>query len=602
MPEAHSVPLAHVSPLARRGAQVPPLQNAVGLQSALSAQPCRQLLAVPLHQVAPHSLPVSVPAASGEQVPTFPATLQASQVPAQPVSQQTPSTHEAVMHSLAAAQLAPAALRGAQLPAAQYSPGLHWLSLLQLAAQPELAQYSPPHSASGSVPDSHEVQVPTTPRTAQERQAPAQPESQQTPSTHCPEPHSLAAPHATPRGRFSAQKPLRQKAPCAHSLSFPQGWGQSSSEPLQASGEQLGVPGAPEATGRQVPVVPVPSQRSHAPAQGVLQQTPSAHAPVAHTAAEAHAVPCALSGTHAGAWQKVPSGQPCVELQAPGQSPDWPSQVAPPQAGWPGLPAGKVLQSPTAPGTAQLLQPPRQLDSQQTPSTQWLERHSAACWQDWPLDLRGMHWPCRQRFAASHSLFFVQPVGQVVSAPLQANGAQVGVPWVPAWAGPQVPAKPGRSHRSQALPQAESQQTPSAQKPEAQSAARVQAWPGASFCTQALPTHSAPGAQSAVLLQPTAQLPVAVHRAPEQSGSAVPASTGAQVPFTLPSQRAQAPPQRDSQQVPSTQNPGAQAASLPHEAPAGCFGAQVPPSRYSLPVQPTHAPASQDWPGSHCTP
>jgi len=103
-------------------------------------------------------------------------------------------------------------------------------------------------------------------------------------------------------------------------------------------------------------------------------------------------------------------------------------------------------------------------------------------------------------------------------------------------------------------------------------------------------------------LQPTTQLPVAVHSAPLQSTSAVPASTGLQVPFAGPSQRAHAPSQRDSQQVPSTQNPEVQAASLPQEVPAGCFGAHAPPSRYSLPVQPTQWPSWHDWPGWHCTP
>jgi hypothetical protein len=100
-----------------------------------------------------------------------------------------------------------------------------------------------------------------------------------------------------PGARFSAQKPLRQKAPLPQSASPLHGCGQSSSEPLHASGEQLGEPGSPEATGRQVPAVPVPSQRSHAPAHGALQQTPSAQKPEAHSPPEVQAVPCVFSGT-----------------------------------------------------------------------------------------------------------------------------------------------------------------------------------------------------------------------------------------------------------------------------------------------------------------
>ena len=298
-PEAHSAAEAQPSPLARRGVQVPALQKAVSLQSALSAHPDRQLAPVPLHQVAPHSEVGSLAAAWGEQVPSFPARLQASQVPAQPPLQQTPSTHEAVAHSPAAVQASPAALRALHAPAAQYSPGLHWLSRVQVTVQPALAQYVPPHSFSGSVPGSQAVQVPTEPRTAHEAHLPVQAVSQQTPSTHWPVAHSLAAAQATPRARFTAQLPLRQNAPEGQLASPVQGWGQSSSEPLQVSGEQVGLPCEPEATGRQLPAVPTPSQRSHAPAQAEVQHTPSAQAEVTHSSAEAHVSPFALSGTQA---------------------------------------------------------------------------------------------------------------------------------------------------------------------------------------------------------------------------------------------------------------------------------------------------------------
>jgi hypothetical protein len=148
------------------------------------------------------------------------------------------------------------------------------------------------------MPGRYAVQVPAAPRTAHERHAPVQVPSQQTPSTQKPEAHSLGAAHGMPTGRFRAQKPLRQKAPFPQSASPLHGWGQSSSEPLHASGEQLGEPGNPDATGRQVPAVPLPSQRSHAPAQGALQQTPSVQKPEAHSPPEAHAVPAVFSGTH----------------------------------------------------------------------------------------------------------------------------------------------------------------------------------------------------------------------------------------------------------------------------------------------------------------
>jgi hypothetical protein len=54
-----------------------------------------------------HSLAGSVPAGTGEQVPTLPAMLQASQAPMQALSQQTPSAQIPLEHSPGAVQSAP---------------------------------------------------------------------------------------------------------------------------------------------------------------------------------------------------------------------------------------------------------------------------------------------------------------------------------------------------------------------------------------------------------------------------------------------------------------------------------------------------------------
>lgn len=177
----------------------------------------------------------------------------------------------------------------------------------------------------------------------------------------------------------------------------------------------------------------------------------------------------------------------------------------------------------------------------------------------------------------------------------------MGVPWVPAGVGPQRPASPGRSHRSQVPVQAPSQQTPSTQEPERQSVPRVQTAPSTRRGTQVPAVHSAPGAQSWALVHPTAQLPPAAQSAPLHAGSTTPAESGEQLPGALPLQVKQAPSHAEAQHTPSTQKPDAQAAAEPHALPSGCFGAQAPPSTYVPSGQPTQRPASQDWPGAQVT-
>jgi len=58
--------------------------------------------------------------------------------------------------------------------------------------------------------------------------------------------------------------------------------GQIPEPPPQTNGEQLGSPIDPAARSEQVPTEPWALQASQAPAQEVLQQTPSAQLPLAH--------------------------------------------------------------------------------------------------------------------------------------------------------------------------------------------------------------------------------------------------------------------------------------------------------------------------------
>jgi hypothetical protein len=72
---------------------------------------------------------------TGQQVPTWPPTLQASHWPVQPPSQQTPSTQLPVPHWFPAVQAWPAVFFGWQTPALHQSPPTHCASPLQEARQ-----------------------------------------------------------------------------------------------------------------------------------------------------------------------------------------------------------------------------------------------------------------------------------------------------------------------------------------------------------------------------------------------------------------------------------------------------------------------------------
>jgi hypothetical protein len=83
-----------------------------------------------------------LPAATGLQVPTLPATLQASQEPPHAVLQHTPSTQLPLPHWEAAEHVAPLALGGTHAPASQMLPPLHWVSLVHAEGQ----EAEPPHT------------------------------------------------------------------------------------------------------------------------------------------------------------------------------------------------------------------------------------------------------------------------------------------------------------------------------------------------------------------------------------------------------------------------------------------------------------------------
>jgi len=134
-------------------------------------------------------------------------------------------------------------------------------------------------------------------------------------------------------------------------------------------------------------------------------------------------------------------------------------------------------------GESQRLQAPPQAESQHTPSAQKPLWHIATEVHA-PPGL-ATHTPLMHFRLAAHPESAVQLVGQVGAIPSQTN---------PLHAGTLVPASrlwqvPGTAAQSPQGPQAESQHTPSAQKPLRQAPAALQELPGGSFATHWLCTQ-----------------------------------------------------------------------------------------------------------------
>lgn len=174
-PERHWLALVQLSPSARRGRHDPSEQNAVLRQSEALPHAVRhafpthaysphepgtsthapaplQLFAVtgasgPLHAAAPHEVPAapkaqrpaplheapqgpspghssagSSPSGMKAQVPTLPGSPHASQLPAQGLSQHTPSTQNPEAHAAPAAHAVPAGSFASQVPSGRQRP------------------------------------------------------------------------------------------------------------------------------------------------------------------------------------------------------------------------------------------------------------------------------------------------------------------------------------------------------------------------------------------------------------------------------------------------------------------------------------------------
>jgi hypothetical protein len=154
---------------------------------------------------------------------------------------------------------------------------------------------------------------------------------------------------------------------------------------------------------------------------------------------------------------------------------------------------------------------------------------------------------------------------------------------VPAVTGLQEPALPGRSHASQAPPQAVSQQTPSTHWPLPHWFSALHAWPGVFFASQVPEAlQKLPSAHCASEVHPAGQaVPVPLHTyGPQEGAPALPGATGEQLP-PLPGtlQASHAPSQAVLQHTPSTQWLLAHCSAREHASPAPSLGTQSPSSQ-----------------------
>jgi hypothetical protein len=163
----------------------------------------------------------------------------------------------------------------AQNPLAHWVPAVHACPIFALQA-PVASQLLVPLQLSPSSALVTPTHIPPPP--VQAWQAPQEATPQQRPSMQFPLLHSVAAVQVWPAAFLHI--------PAASHICMPL---------------QLSSPA--DLTGLHVPSRPVRLHAVHAPVQAVLQQYPSAHAPLAHSPLVWHVCPAAFLGTHLPALQ-----------------------------------------------------------------------------------------------------------------------------------------------------------------------------------------------------------------------------------------------------------------------------------------------------------
>ncbi len=173
---------------------------------------------------------------------------------------------------------------------------------------------------------------------------------------------------------------------------------------------------------------------------------------------------------------------------------------------------------------------PSQARLQHTPSTQKPEAQSALPEQERPLPFGPLQVPPVQLLPPLHSVLELHVASQL-PVPVQRLPPHSLAGSAPAGAAVQVPTRPGTLHAMQVPVQAESQQTPSAQEPEAQSPLRVQVLPCHPSAAQAPDSQCSPAPQSASARQVSRQLPRPSQvKRPQPPSTSVPAGRAEQPP------------------------------------------------------------------------
>jgi hypothetical protein len=187
-------------------------------------------------------------------------------------------------------------------------------------------------------------------------------------------------------------------------------------------------------------------------------------------------------------------GQAASDVQLLGQAADEPEQAKGAQAGSPELPDDTRVHFPALPATLQTSQGPAQAVSQQTPSTQCPDWHSAPATQAVPGIPFGTQPPDSQKESDAQAACVEQPLGQRADAPVHVYGAQAGLPTEPGERRVHLPSDAGRLQTSQGSAQDRSQHTPSTQKPLAHCDAVVQVFPSSWRGWQFPPRQTKPSA------------------------------------------------------------------------------------------------------------
>ena len=276
--------------------------------------------------------------------------------------------------------------------------------------------------------------------------------------------------------------------------------------------------------------------------------------------------PSCRRGAHVPKAHRLPTLQSVSRRQGDSQL-DIPVQVAAPHSLAGSVPAAYGVQPPTSPGTLQASHVPSHAPSQQTPSTQWPEAHSAPAAHDRPFPLAPLQTAVPVQLPAeAHAPFTHSPEAQPAPevqpppsgslprqvpfthvvpasqppgahperhppAPVQVEAPHSSTGSVPEAKGTHAPGAPGVLQASQGPVQEVPQQTPSVQWPVAQAASRSQASPSARTGRQDPPTQASPGLQAQSAPQGVAQpLPPLQVNVPQAASGSEPAGYGVQPP------------------------------------------------------------------------